>query len=75
MQLSTPQPLKKHWTEPEIILISQVSIEAKTRNFGREATFVRTSAAGDPAHHFITFQGPLHSTYVPVAVTVNDFIS
>ncbi|OCX50675.1 hypothetical protein BEL04_23195 [Mucilaginibacter sp. PPCGB 2223] len=75
MQISpTLSPGKKHWAAPQIVLISQVSIEAKTRNFGHENTFVRSSA-GNPSHHFLTFQGPGHTTYVPLTVTVQDFIS
>jgi len=76
MQLSTETPQKKQWAQPQLIFISQVNIEAKTNNFGHEKTFVRTSVAGAPAgHHFISFQGPAHSTLVPLAVTVQDFIS
>jgi len=75
MPLSTQKPQKKQWAQPELIFISQVNIEAKTNNFGHEGTFVKTSAAAAPGHHFITFQGPAHSISVPLAVTIHDFIS
>jgi hypothetical protein len=75
MHLSTDKPQKKHWAQPQLIFISQVSIEAKTNHFGHENTFVKTSAAAAPGHHWITFQGPAHSISVPLAVTVQDFIS
>jgi hypothetical protein len=71
---TTTPKARKPWSQPEIVLISQANVEAKVKTAGHEKTFVRSSA-GTPGRHFLTFQGPGHSVFTPLAVTVGDFVS